>query len=355
MKLKLILTTAVVVATAGLLGAAPAQAAPPPNDTFAGAKVISSLPFSDTLDTTQATADQTDAQVASGCQLGGVVLSTSVWYAFTPSTDENVNIDANGSNYFIGLGVVTGAPGSFTPVQCSLSSTTSFVARAGETYYLDVVGPSGGGTLKLSVTGVPEPATLDQSFTSPGGAVEIINECCNFVAQTFTAGRDGVLAGVSIDTYDADEEPPTPSAPLRVSIRNTENGLPGQTVLATTVLDSQVVPLSQLITFPQHPQIHSGVRYAIVLNLENPQPSDKAGWIGSVGNAYPRGDACASFNAGVDWFCYSDPAQQQFDNHFQTFVSPTPTSKRQCKNGGWHNFPQFKNQGQCIAFVNHGP
>ena len=80
MKLKLILTTAVVVATAGLLGAAPAQAAPPPNDTFAGAKVISSLPFSDTLDTTQATADQTDAQVASGCQLGGVVLSTSVWY-----------------------------------------------------------------------------------------------------------------------------------------------------------------------------------------------------------------------------------------------------------------------------------
>ena len=67
MKLKLILTTAVVVATAAFLGVAPAQAAPPPNDTFAGAKVISSLPFSDTLDTTQATTDQTDAQVASGC------------------------------------------------------------------------------------------------------------------------------------------------------------------------------------------------------------------------------------------------------------------------------------------------
>jgi DNA-binding beta-propeller fold protein YncE len=32
-----------------------------------------------------------------------------------------------------------------------------------------------------------------------------------------------------------------------------------------------------------------------------------------------------------------------------------PTSKAQCKNGGWRNFPQFKNQGQCIAFVNHGP
>ena len=32
-----------------------------------------------------------------------------------------------------------------------------------------------------------------------------------------------------------------------------------------------------------------------------------------------------------------------------------PTSKEQCKNGGWRNFPQFKNQGQCLTFVNHGP
>ena len=34
---------------------------------------------------------------------------------------------------------------------------------------------------------------------------------------------------------------------------------------------------------------------------------------------------------------------------------PLPTNKEQCKNGGWRNFPQFKNQGQCVAFVNHGP
>ena len=177
-------------------------------------------------------------------------------------------------------------------------------------------------------------------------------------AQTFTAGRDGVLAGVSIDTYDANEEPPTPSAPLRVSIRNTENGLPGQTVLATTVLDSQVVPISQLITFPQHPQIHSGVQYAIVLNLENPQPSDRAGWIGSVGNAYPRGDECASFNAGVDWFCYSDPAQQQFDNHFEHVRESHPHDphvKEPVQERRLAQQPGVQEPGQCIAFVNHGP
>ncbi len=33
---------------------------------------------------------------------------------------------------------------------------------------------------------------------------------------------------------------------------------------------------------------------------------------------------------------------------------PEPTSPEQCKDGGWRNFPQFKNQGQCVAFVEHG-
>jgi hypothetical protein len=36
-------------------------------------------------------------------------------------------------------------------------------------------------------------------------------------------------------------------------------------------------------------------------------------------------------------------------------AQPPPTTKQQCKNGGWRNFPQFKSQGQCIAFVNHSP
>jgi hypothetical protein len=30
---------------------------------------------------------------------------------------------------------------------------------------------------------------------------------------------------------------------------------------------------------------------------------------------------------------------------------PFPTSKEQCKNGGWRNFPGFKNQGDCVSFV----
>jgi hypothetical protein len=33
---------------------------------------------------------------------------------------------------------------------------------------------------------------------------------------------------------------------------------------------------------------------------------------------------------------------------------PLPTSKEQCKNGGWRNFPGFKNQGDCVSFVATG-
>jgi hypothetical protein len=34
-------------------------------------------------------------------------------------------------------------------------------------------------------------------------------------------------------------------------------------------------------------------------------------------------------------------------------AQPPPTTNDQCKDGGWKQFG-FKNQGQCIAFVNHG-
>jgi hypothetical protein len=37
-------------------------------------------------------------------------------------------------------------------------------------------------------------------------------------------------------------------------------------------------------------------------------------------------------------------------------TQPLPATKEQCKNGGWRNYgTTFKNQGQCVAFVQRGP
>jgi hypothetical protein len=53
---------------------------------------------------------------------------------------------------------------------------------------------------------------------------------------------------------------------------------------------------------------------------------------------------------------------KRFDEFFQTGTTPQctarplrPTNKQQCKKGGWRRFtnPSFKNQGQCVAYVNH--
>jgi hypothetical protein len=55
--------------------------------------------------------------------------------------------------------------------------------------------------------------------------------------------------------------------------------------------------------------------------------------------------------AGPDLDCYDDFS-------FSTPGLPMPTSKDDCKHGGWKNFGDaegnpFKNQGQCVSFVNH--
>jgi hypothetical protein len=36
-----------------------------------------------------------------------------------------------------------------------------------------------------------------------------------------------------------------------------------------------------------------------------------------------------------------------------TDASPLPTTKAQCRNGGWRNFPDFQSHRQCVAFVRH--
>src|SRR5205823_5299008 len=48
------------------------------------------------------------------------------------------------------------------------------------------------------------------------------------------------------------------------------------------------------------------------------------------------------------------PAAAQTETFTSSLAQPillAPTSKDQCKNGGWQNYPQFKNQGQCVSFV----
>ncbi len=147
----------------GMALAGPASAlAPPANDTFAGATVIGSLPYSTTEDSTGATADPIDAQVGAACGLApspSPAPDFSVWFNYIPTVDQTIQVDTSGSNYMTATGVVTGSPGSFQQAACFAGQGT-FSVTAGQTYHMLIVdlgtAPTGG-TLKLSVTLAPPP------------------------------------------------------------------------------------------------------------------------------------------------------------------------------------------------------
>jgi hypothetical protein len=132
---------------------ASASAAPPSNDTLAGATVIGSLPFSATQNTAEATLDADDASLDKSCGFVGNTFSNSVWY--TPSEDQVILVDTSGSNPSVGAAVVTS---DFQPVPrtCFVSDFTGggyAHLTAGTTYYIVLLqSPAGsGGTLQLSV------------------------------------------------------------------------------------------------------------------------------------------------------------------------------------------------------------
>src|SRR6266496_223755 len=88
-RLLITLTAGLAVAAVGLGTAAHADTVP--NDSFANATVISSLPFSTTEDTSLATSDPSDPL---GCSNNG-----SVWFSFTPSSDMRLEAYALGSTF----------------------------------------------------------------------------------------------------------------------------------------------------------------------------------------------------------------------------------------------------------------
>jgi hypothetical protein len=91
----------------------------------------------------------------------------------------------------------------------------------------------------------------------------------------------------------------------------------------------------------------------------NPQPFTPLPEF-TIGVSFPPGVGATTFKL------YDDPngngvldpgeALRETLNEPDPCAPPLPTAKEQCKNGGWRTFGDtFKNQGQCVAFVQRGP
>jgi len=166
-------------------------------------------------------------------------------------------------------------------------------------------------------------------------------------AQTFTPGRSGTLdqvdLGLGVDACGAG----CPSGVLNVAIFATDaSGFPTGAALGTGTASPSALGVGAgcCVTVALTPvSVSAGTKYAIVLADTN---CCGAGFILAelAGGGYPGGEELANFGSG--WL------QSGWDIAFQTYINvpPGPTSKDECKKGGWRSFgTMFKNQGECVT------
>ena len=158
---KLLQSAAALLLSAALAlsGVPPTFAAPPTNDNFASAALVSATPFSDSVDNTEATVENGEPGACNWPY-------RSLWYSFTPSVTGFVRAGLSNSPYgaFIVVYQDTGAGlGGLAFVGCAPYYNTPpsvvFNAQAGTTYYVQVAHAwDSPGTLTFQLNSVPPPA-----------------------------------------------------------------------------------------------------------------------------------------------------------------------------------------------------
>jgi hypothetical protein len=153
---------ALVLATL-VTSAGTALAVAPGNDVYSGRAVVGAIPFTDSLDTTEATTDNNDSDLNRQC--GAPATDASVWYEVTAVADGGLVADVSSSTYSAGVIVATGSPGSWSPVACG-PGAVGWATTAGTTYAILVFddqadGAGNGGTLNLTIDVIPPPPTVD--------------------------------------------------------------------------------------------------------------------------------------------------------------------------------------------------
>lgn len=164
-------TILLVVLVGMLLPAQAAFAAPPPNDLESGATKIAAVPFTETIDTTEANTDGPNVCRARYRQ-------NSVFYRFKPATDTYVQFDTFGSDYDTTLAVYRRDRAGDVRLlrrgcnddRVSLWSGFRLHARAGVKYVFMVGSFSvGGGQLTVNLSEVSgDPLEFTIEITDPG-------------------------------------------------------------------------------------------------------------------------------------------------------------------------------------------
>lgn len=144
-----------------------ASAAPPSNDTVAGATVVTALPTTIVQDTSEATTDALDAALNAGC--GAPFTNASVWFSYTDPDGGGVVADMSASSYSGGFMVTEGDPAAGNLVACG-PTAVGFATSPAQTYYIVAFSdtPAIGGQLEVTFDIAPPPPEVTVSVDATG-------------------------------------------------------------------------------------------------------------------------------------------------------------------------------------------
>lgn len=195
--------------------------AQPANDDVAGAVPVTSIPFADTVDASEATLQ--DGEPDATC----APLHSTVWYAVTLDRNRTVTVDTAGSDYDTVLSVYRGSDfADFDVVACnddftSLQARVSFTAAADETFYVQVGAfgeaefDSEAGQLQISFTrGTKKPTIFKSSFRGNLAFADWFSEEEDGFSETSVGlvdgrskfGRGRPIAEATLDLFHVTEE-----------------------------------------------------------------------------------------------------------------------------------------------------
>ena len=164
-----LLAIGAVVSLAMLVGVgqsvSPAQAQYGSNDGFDSATSISSLPFGDDVDTTTASTEPGEPQFC-------VFIDRSVWYRYTPSSQEVLRAAVSGAGFQTNINVYQSSGSGISGlsnVGCAQNGgSVPFTAQAGVTYYIQAGGIFGGaGEIHVDLHRIEAPGNDDFANAAP--------------------------------------------------------------------------------------------------------------------------------------------------------------------------------------------